>query len=68
MLEIKFIRQNLSMTKEAYKNRGEDIDLDTLLAGDERRRERLLEIEQLRHRRNTVSEEIAGLKKSGDKE
>ncbi len=66
MLEIKFIRQNLSTVIEAFKNRGEDVDLDTLLASDERRRAQLLEIEELRHHRNTVSEEIAGLKKSGE--
>ena len=65
MLEIKFIRQNLSTVIEAFKNRGEDVDLDTLLASDERRRAQLLEIEELRHHRNMVSEEIAGLKKSG---
>ena len=65
MLEIKFIRQNLSAIKKAFKNRGENVDLDTLLAGDERRRARLLEVEELRHHRNTVSDEIAGLKKSG---
>ena len=66
MLEIKFLRQNLSAVKKAFKNRGENVDLDTLLASDERRRARLLEVEDLRHNRNTVSEEIAGLKKSGE--
>jgi seryl-tRNA synthetase len=65
MLEIKFIRQNLPAVKKAFENRGENADLDTLLAGDERRRARLLEVEELRHHRNTVSDEIAGLKKSG---
>ena len=66
MLEIKFVRQNLSAVKKAFKNRGENLDLDTLLASDERRRARLLEVEELRHHRNTVSDEIAGLKKSGE--
>ncbi|HIJ56559.1 MAG TPA: serine--tRNA ligase [Deltaproteobacteria bacterium] len=66
MLEIKFVRQNLSAVKKAFKNRGEKVDLDTLLACDESRRARLLEVEELRHRRNTVSDEIAGLKKSGE--
>ena len=61
MLEIKFLRQNLSAVKKAFKNRGENVDLDTLLASDERRRARLLEVEELRHHLNTVSDEIAGL-------
>ena len=66
MLEIKFVRQNISEVKKAFKNRGERVDLDSLLATDERHRARLLEVETLRHQRNSVSEKIAGLKRSGE--
>ena len=45
MLEIKFVRQNISDVKKAFKNRGESVDLDSLLITDERRRARLLEVE-----------------------
>ena len=66
MLEIKFVRQNRSEVKKAFENRGESVDLDSLLVTDERRRARLLEVESLRHQRNTVSDNIAELKKSGE--
>ena len=66
MLEIKFVRQNISEVKKAFENRGERVDLDSLLATDERHRARLLEVETLRHQRNSVSEKIAGLKRSGE--
>jgi len=66
MLEIKFVRQNLSEVQQMLSRRGDTADLDTFRDCEEKRREALLEIEDLRHRRNTVSEQIAEKKKSGD--
>ncbi|OQY55733.1 MAG: serine--tRNA ligase [Desulfobacteraceae bacterium 4572_88] len=66
MLEIKFVRQNLSEVQQMLSRRGDTADLDTFRDCDEKRREILFEIEDLRHRRNTVSEQIAEKKKSGD--
>ncbi len=66
MLEIKFLRQNLPAVEAALAARGQSIDLGKFKAVDEQHRKTLLEIEELRHRRNTVSEEIARLKKAGD--
>jgi seryl-tRNA synthetase len=63
MLEIKFVRQNLPLVQEALAARGETADMETFVASDEKRREFLLEIEELRHRRNTVSQQIATMKK-----
>jgi seryl-tRNA synthetase len=65
MLEIKFVRQNLERVRQALSDRGQSIDLDRFAAADQRRRSTLAEAEELRHRRNTVSDEIAALKKSG---
>ena len=65
MLEIKFIRQNLDSVRTALEHRGESFDWETFIACDDRRRHALGEIEELRHRRNKVSEDIAGLKKAG---
>lgn len=65
MLEIKFVRQNLSFVQEALLNRGAAIDLDLFAETDKRRRTILFEIEELRHHRNTVSDQIARMKKSG---
>ncbi|RJQ51252.1 MAG: serine--tRNA ligase [Desulfobacteraceae bacterium] len=65
MLEIKFVRQNLSHVQDALSKRGETVELNLLQSADEQRREILSSLEELRHRRNIVSEQIAGLKKSG---
>ncbi|MCF8051979.1 MAG: serine--tRNA ligase [Desulfobacterales bacterium] len=65
MLEIKFVRQNLERVRQALADRGQPIDLDRFDAADQGRRRTLAEAEELRHRRNKVSDEIAELKKSG---
>jgi seryl-tRNA synthetase len=66
MLEIKFIRRNLSAVEAALLARGQSVALDTFKAVDEEHRKALQEIEDLRHRRNVVSDEIARLKQAGD--
>jgi seryl-tRNA synthetase len=65
MLEIKFIRQNLTDVKQAMVNRGDHIDLEALIVADDNRKKILLEIEALRHKRNVVSDQIATMKKDG---
>jgi len=65
MLEIKFIRQNLTEVKQAMVNRGDHIDLEALIVADDNRKKILLEIEALRHKRNVVSDQIATMKKGG---
>jgi seryl-tRNA synthetase len=65
MLEIKFVRQNLPLLEKALDDRGEKIDLEFFSQTDEKRRSILSELEELRHRRNVVSEEIAEMKKNG---
>ena len=64
MLEIKFLRQNFSLIQKALDARGETVDLDTFITQDNERRAILLEIEDLRHQRNSVSEKIAQMKKN----
>ena len=65
MLDIKTITQNPDRVRQALADRGTDIDLESFLTLDTKRREDLQRIEALRHRRNIVSEEIARMKKSG---
>jgi seryl-tRNA synthetase len=65
MLEIKFIRQNLTDVQQAIENRGDHIDWSQLLQADDNRKTILQEIEALRHQRNVVSDQIAALKKNG---
>jgi seryl-tRNA synthetase len=65
MLEIKFVRQNLSTIQKAFQARGYYVDLETLNKYDEERKAVLQEIEVLRHHRNVVSDRIAEMKKTG---
>jgi len=63
MLEIKFIRKNLELVQESLRKRGEEYDIHPFLDSDSRRRAILLEVEELKHKRNTVSERIAQMNK-----
>lgn len=66
MLDIKFVRNNPEIVKEALKKRGSNISLEPFLQLDERRRKMLTEVEQLKNKRNIVSQEIGRLKKAGE--
>lgn len=64
MLDIKLVRANPEIVKEAMQKRGTDISLDEFLELDAKRRDILYKTEQLKNKRNVVSEEIARLKKA----
>jgi seryl-tRNA synthetase len=66
MLEIKFVRQNLSEVRSGLARRGAESTLDSFSETEKKRREILLLLETLRYERNTVSEDIARLKKAGE--
>jgi len=66
MLELRFIRENIELVREKTTRRGIDPSLiDRFTGTDAKRLELLAEVENLKNRRNTVSREIAELKKSG---
>ncbi|MCJ8502085.1 serine--tRNA ligase [Desulfatitalea alkaliphila] len=65
MLEIKFVRQNFPTVEAALKARGAAVDLVAFTRADAQRVDILSEIEQLRHQRNVVSEQIADIKRQG---
>ncbi|WP_129598744.1 serine--tRNA ligase [Anaerophilus nitritogenes] len=66
MLDIKRIRTNLDEVKELVERRGHgDYGIHTVVELDEKRREILQEVEQMKNRQNTVSKEIPKLKKEG---
>ena len=67
MLEIKYIRKNFSSVEAALAARGVDIDLSGLKIAEQARRKSLQSLEALRHERNRVSDQIAIMKKAGDK-
>ncbi|HDL03192.1 MAG TPA: serine--tRNA ligase [candidate division Zixibacteria bacterium] len=64
MLDLKFIRENAELVKQAVINKNESADIDKILELDEKRRAVIGEVEKLKALRNTVSEQIAVKKKN----
>ncbi|MEI7590859.1 MAG: serine--tRNA ligase [Deltaproteobacteria bacterium] len=64
MLDIKFIRQNLELMRNAISMRGQNIDFNRLVSIDEIRRDVLQKLEAYRSERNTVSKEVGERKKN----
>ncbi|GMK47571.1 MULTISPECIES: serine--tRNA ligase [Paenibacillus] len=66
MLDVKWLRNEYEQVEKALKNRSASLDL---ISGfpelDVKRRALLVETDNLKTRRNTVSQEVAKLKKSG---
>ena len=67
MLDMAFVRDNLARVEEMLRRRGMDPaqTLGGFRAVDDRRRQLITHAETLKAQRNRVSEEVAGLKKSG---
>jgi seryl-tRNA synthetase len=65
MLDLKFVRANLDVVRQALANRNSKLDVGEFAALDERRRALLQEVEGLKAERNAASGEIARRKKAG---
>lgn len=59
MLDIKLIRDNPDIVRQALEKRGDSAPLDEILNLDERRRQLLHEMEMLRAERNEVSKQLS---------
>lgn len=69
MLELRFIRENLELVKEKCSRRGMPPTLiDDFAATDQKRLVLLKEAEGLKNKRNTVSDQIALLKRGSSEE
>ncbi len=66
MLDLRFVRDNLDTVKQAAINKNEQVDINQFINLDSRRREILQTSESLKQQRNTVSEKIALMKRSGE--
>ncbi len=66
MIDHKFIRSNLAVIQEMLKNRNYDLDISVFESLDKERRKNLTQLESLRHKRNTVNNDIASMKKKGE--
>ena len=66
MLDIKVIRNETERVKKAMSRRKENVDIDGLLALDEKKRAALFEAEQLKAQQNEMTKKIPALKKAGE--
>ena len=57
MLDLKFIRENIDLVQQAIANRQDTAPLDEILQLDQERRQKLLELENLRHTRKEAGRE-----------
>ena len=57
MLDLKFIRENTDLLREAIAHRQDSVPLDKILALDSERRQKLNELENLRHTRKETARE-----------
>jgi len=63
MLDARFVRENIDVIKSALEKRNADIDLTEFLGLEAERLKLLRESEELRNKRNVVSEAIGKLKR-----
>ncbi len=58
MIDINLIRKNPDLVKKAVADRNDQSPIDDILAGDKRRREILVQLEELRRQVNVASKQI----------
>ncbi len=58
MLDIKFIRENAELIKAGAAKKHLAVDIDALMAADEKRRGLLVEVEGMRAKQNEVSDQV----------
>ncbi len=65
MLDQRLLRENFEEVKKAVMRRGNDYNIDTFIELDKKRRELILETEELKSQQNAIAKEIPVLKKEG---
>jgi len=66
MLDLRFLRENVSFVREKMAQRGVEVDLEGILRLDKERRELIQQVEAMRNRRNQFSDEISRRKRQGE--
>jgi len=66
MLDIKLIRENPELVKQGIQNKNDKDCVDEILSLDEKRRIIILEVEELKAKKNQVSVKIPQMKKAGE--
>ena len=65
MLDLKLLRSETEKVKAALARRKENVDIDAVLAVDDKRRALLVEVEALKAKQNEVTKQIPVMKKEG---
>jgi len=68
MLDIKFIRENPDLIKQAAQKKRIEFDVDGFLKIDEERRRSMSEVEELRAKQNKASDLVAAISNEDEKE
>ncbi|MCB5278556.1 MAG: serine--tRNA ligase [Candidatus Cloacimonetes bacterium] len=66
MIDIRFIRSNVELVRNAIRNKNEKADVDAIVALDEQRRKLQFDFDTLKAHQNAVSRSIAQKKKAKD--
>ena len=64
MLDIKLIRENPEKVKQGIANKNEKYRIDELLVLDKQRRDIIAHADELKSKRNSVSQQVGQRKKS----
>lgn len=60
MLDVKFIRENAALVEKSAREKGYKVDIAAVLAHDDERKAKLLEVEELRKQRNEIAAQMKG--------
>jgi len=66
MIDVKQLRDDADRFRQAVRNKNETADIEAILNLDEQRRALLNKVNEMKHHRNVVSEEIGNRKKAGE--
>ncbi|MGH7233860.1 MAG: serine--tRNA ligase, partial [Candidatus Saccharimonadales bacterium] len=62
MIDISFVRDNPDLVSERSAQKGIKVDIPKLIKLDDKRRELLSELDEIRHERNQIAHDAAGKK------
>ena len=65
MIDLKLLKDNPGIIRQALVDRHENIELDKIIELDKQRRSIITEIQELKHQRNALSEKVGKLKREG---
>ncbi len=66
MLDVKILRTEPERIKEALKKRNNDLDITPAIELDQKRREILYKVEQMKAQQNEITKKIPAMKKAGE--